>query len=61
MCFSLLYINNESAEGEIKASVPFAIIPKPERYTENLTKEVKDLYSRILFLRKIDFSVLPTP
>ena len=43
---AFLYTNSETAEREIKESIPFAIVPKTARYLRiNLTKEVKDLYS----------------
>ena len=42
-----LYMNNETEEREIRESIPFTIAPKPIRYLGiNLTREVKDLYSR---------------
>jgi len=50
---AFLYTNNEAAEREIRESIPFKTAPKSIRSLGiNLTKEVKDLYSRILFLRK---------
>ena len=43
---AFLHTNNESAEREIKESIPFNIAPKPIRFLGiSLTKEVKDLYS----------------
>ena len=45
---AFLYTNNETEEKEIKESIPFTIAPKTIRYLGiNLTKEVKDLYSKI--------------
>ena len=45
---SCLYINNKTAEKEIKKKVPFTIAPKIMKYIGiNLTKEVKDLYSKL--------------
>ena len=42
-----LSTNNETEEREIKESIQFTIVPKTIRYKgTNLTKEVKDLYSR---------------
>ena len=44
---AFLCTNNEAAEREIKKTVPFTILPKIIRYLGiNLTKEVKDLYSK---------------
>ena len=44
---AFLYTNNETEEREIKESIPFTIAPKIIRYPGiNLTKEVKDLYSK---------------
>ena len=44
---AFLYTNNETEEREIKGSIPFIIAPKPITYLGiNLTKEVKDLYSK---------------
>ena len=44
---AFLYTNNITVEGEIKESIPFTIATKTIRYLGiNLTKEVKDLYSR---------------
>ena len=44
-----LYTNSEAAEKEIKESIPFAIAPKTIRCLGiNLTKEVKDLYLKII-------------
>jgi len=44
---AFLYNNNVTEEREIKKSIPFTITPKTVRYLGiNLTKEVKDLYSR---------------
>ena len=51
------YTNNETEEREIKESIPFTIAPKSIRYLGiNLTKEVKDLYSKnyITFLKEIE-------
>ena len=48
---------NEAAEREIKESIPFTIAPKMIRYLGiNLTKEVKDLYSRNyrMFMKEIE-------
>jgi len=43
---AFLYTNNETAEREIKESIPFTIAPKTIRYLEiNLAKEIEDLYS----------------
>ena len=42
-----LYTINENTEREIRESFPFTIAPRTIRYLRiNLTKEVKDLYSR---------------
>ena len=39
--------NNETAEREIKESIPFTIAPKTIKYLGiNLTKEVKNLYTK---------------
>ena len=44
---AFLYTNNETVEREIRESIPFTIAPKTIRYLGiNLTKEVKDLYSK---------------
>ena len=44
---AFLYINNENTEREIRESILFTIAPRTIRYLGiNLTKEVKDLYSR---------------
>ena len=44
---AFLYTNNENTEREIRELIPFTIAPRTIRYLEiNLTKEVKDLYSR---------------
>ena len=44
---AFLYTNNETEEREIRASIPFTIARKTIRYLGiNLTKQVKDLYSR---------------
>ena len=44
--FAFLYTNNDTAESEIKKTIPFKIAPKSIKYLEiNLTKEVKNLYS----------------
>ena len=44
---AFLYTNNENTEREIKESIPFTIAPRTIRSLGiNLTKEVKDLYSR---------------
>ena len=41
------YTNNVTVEGEVRESIPCKIAPKPTRILGlNLTKEVKDLYSR---------------
>ena len=43
---AFLYINNETAETEIKKKIPFDIVTRKIKYLGiNLTKEVKDLYS----------------
>ena len=43
---AFVYTNKESAEREIKKTIPFTIEPKKIKYLGiNLTKEVKDLYS----------------
>ena len=44
---AFLYTNNETEEREIRESIPFTIAPKTIRYLGiNLTRDVKDLYSR---------------
>jgi len=44
---AFLYTNNATVEREIKETIPFTIAPKTIRYLGiNLTKEVKDLYSK---------------
>ena len=44
---AFLYTNNVMVEREIRELIPFIIAPKTIRYLGiNLTKEVKDLYSR---------------
>jgi len=44
---AFLYTNNATVEREIRETIPFTIAPKTIRYLGiNLTKEVKDLYSR---------------
>ena len=44
---AFLYTNNENTEREIRELIPFTIAPGTIRYLEiNLTKVVKDLYSR---------------
>ncbi|XP_064426076.1 protein ENTREP2 isoform X1 [Mirounga angustirostris] len=44
---AFLYTNNATVEREIRETIPFTIAPKTIRYLRiNLTKEVKDLYSR---------------
>ena len=44
---AFLYTNNETEEREIKESIPVTIAPKIIYYLEiNLTRDVKDLYSR---------------
>ena len=44
---AFLYTNNVSVEREIRESIPFITAPKTIKYLGiNLTKEVKDLYSR---------------
>ena len=44
---AFLYTNNETEEREIKESIPLTFAPKSIRYLGiNLTKEVKDLYSK---------------
>jgi len=44
---AFLYTNNETEEREIKESIPFTTAPKTIQYLgKNLTKEVKDLYSK---------------
>ena len=43
---AFLYTNNETAEREIKESIPFTSAPKTMKYLGiNLTKEVKNLYN----------------
>ena len=52
---AFLCTNNETAEREIRKTIPFTISPQIIRYLGiNLTKEVKDLYSenyKTLFLK----------
>ena len=44
---AFLYINNETEEREIRESFPFTIPPKTIHYLGiNLTRDIKDLYSR---------------
>ena len=44
---AFLYTNNEAEEREIKELIPFSTAPKSIRHLGiNLTKEVKDLYSK---------------
>ena len=44
---AFLYTNSETKEREIRESIPFTIAPKTTRYLGiNLTKDIKDLYSR---------------
>ena len=44
---AFLYTNNQIEEREIRESIPFTTAPKIIRYLGiNLTREVKDLYSR---------------
>ena len=44
---AFLYTNNETAETEIKEKIPFDIATRKIKYLGiNLTKEVKDLYSK---------------
>ena len=44
---AFLYMNNETEEREIRESIPFTIAPKIICYLRiNLTRDVKDLYSR---------------
>ena len=44
---AFLYTNNDTEEREIKESIPFTIAPQSLRYLGiNLTKKVKDLYSK---------------
>ena len=44
---AFLHTNNETEEREIRELIPFTIAPKPIRYLRiNLTRKVKDLYSR---------------
>ena len=44
---AFLYTNNGTEEREIRESIPFTIAPKILRYHGiNLTRGVKDLYSR---------------
>ena len=53
---AFLYTNNENTEREIRESIPFTIAPRTIRYLGiNLTKEVKDLYSRnyITLMKKL--------
>ena len=46
---TLLYTNNEPAKREIRKSIPLIIALKRIKYLGiNLTKEVKDLYSKTL-------------
>ena len=42
-----LYTNNETEEREFRESISFTLAPKTIRYLKiNLTRDVKDLYSR---------------
>ena len=42
-----MYINNEISETEIRKKIPFALATRKIKYIGiNLTKEVKDLYSK---------------
>ena len=44
---AFLYTKNETEEREIRESIPLTIAPKTIRYLGiNLTRDVKDLYSR---------------
>ena len=44
---SVTFLYTETEEREIRELIPFTIVPKPIRYLGiNLTKDVKDLYSR---------------
>lgn len=44
---AFLYTSNETVEREIRESIPFTIASKTIKHLGiNLTKEVKDLYSR---------------
>ena len=44
---AFLYTNNETEEGEIREAISLTIAPKIIRYLAiNLTREIKDLYSR---------------
>ena len=46
---AFLYTNNETAETEIRKKIPFDIATRKIKYLGiNLTKEVKDLYSKTL-------------
>ena len=46
---AFLYTNNEVTEREIKELIPFTIAPKPKKYLGiNLTKEVKNLYTKTI-------------
>ena len=46
---AFLYTNNEMSETEIRKKIPFTIAIRKIKYLGiNLTKEVKDLYSRKL-------------
>ena len=46
---AFLYINNEMLEKECKNTITFKIAPQKIKYPEiNLTKEVKDLYTKNL-------------
>ena len=42
---AFLYANNETEEREIRESIPFTIAPRPY-VTLELTRDVRDLYSR---------------
>ena len=44
---AFLYTNNETEEREIRESIPFTIAPKIIHYLGiNLSRDIKDLYSR---------------
>ena len=46
---AFLYTNNETEERVMKESIPFTIATKSIRYLGiNLTKEVKDLYTKTI-------------
>ena len=45
---ALLYTNNQAAEREITKTIPFTTATKIRCLGINLTKEVNDLYSKII-------------